>query len=408
MTERLKGHQPDHDLYAPYKLVPFIQEAIMEDSKRYSENRDRELRLRDAVFRRIWGEGSEIPRNISPSTASNCLRWVGYEALGFPRAPRTVKSEIELMIGTASHTAIERKLYPYGKSEQPIYNEDAGISGRLDFILRNPALAGEYQIVDFKFVSEYAYRQIKREGLPTALKSTRDVYSPSPEYRTQILLYMFSKRAEGMNVTCGNIIYINRDTGDMKEALVLWDPEAEYEIQEFITKLKEARKMIDKGQLPEPSVVSSYICGSYCPYRIHCEYGQKFAAEKMRKSRERLPNWLYKEIKDKAEEKRKKLEGLGVRQLELGIDGKDGGRNGKGDGSEMSKFDMRQDVVLDKSCECGAHFVQSCRIIKALDGKGAKGRSYIQVEISCPSCGAGADRPPQALVVKNSQIIYKD
>ena len=127
---------------------------------------------------------------------------------------------------------------------------------------------------------------------------------------------MWVKRQEGCNVTMGNIIYINRDNGKMKECIVPWDALAEHDMKEFLKNLAEAREKIQEEELPEPTVVSKYVC-SFCPYGQHCKEGRKFVAGKIKKGRKRRPQWVYKEARKQAEARKQKMIESGFVQPEL-------------------------------------------------------------------------------------------
>lgn len=297
-----------------YKLGPLIEKAVEEDAIKWQEARKQRKTSTEITLKTVWGVDLTANINISPSIASNCLRWVGYENLDseYTPAPRSFKSEMELMMGSAAHFSLLRKLSGLGSFEQDVKSKE-GISGRTDFIFQNPKTQ-EWQVLDIKFLSNFGFRNIKREGISKELKNTKNVYVPTPEHRLQLLLYMRALRGEGKNVTCGNVFYINRDTAETKEALVLWDSKAEYEVKEFLAKIKEAVKKIQNKELPEPTVQSDYICGKFCPFRIYCDYGQKFAAGQIRKESKKKPLWVYKRAKEQASLRQEKLEKAGISQ----------------------------------------------------------------------------------------------
>ena len=316
--ERKKGARPVENLevYDIYRLTPLIREAVLEDSERYRKGRGQFQAESNKILQKVWGEDVALPDYVSPSTIANCLRWIGYEKFGYKPAPRTFEAEMGMKLGGAGHYALLNILRRFGIKEQSILEDETGISGRLDFIFRHP-VTGEYQVLDLKFPGDWGFKQIKREGLPEYLKKTKDIYNPSHEARLQLLIYMGAKRRKGCNVTMGNIIYINRDNGKMKECIVPWDALAEHDMKEFLGNLAEARKKIQKKELPESTAVSKYVCKSFCHYSHHCEEGKKFLAGKIKRGRKRRPQWVYRKAREQAEERKQKMIERGIVQPEL-------------------------------------------------------------------------------------------
>ncbi len=315
MGERPKN--PNTEIYAPYLFTPLLKKAVLADSYNYKNNLNGNIESKNEVLNSVWGENTENKVRFSPSTASNCLRWVGYESLGYKPAPNTFESQVGLMIGSSAHYSISRVLKGYGLSEQSLFDEERNISGRYDFLFKNPQTQ-DWQMIDFKFVSDYGFRQIKREGLSETLKNTKNIYNSTPEAKRQLITYMSIARNQGFNVMMGNVVYINRNDGKIKESLIPWDALTEHEADQFFAQIKEAGEKIGKGELPEPSVQSKYVCGSFCPYRGYCEYGQNFAADKVkRESKRRAPLWVIKKAREEAAEKKLKMEESGIVQPDL-------------------------------------------------------------------------------------------
>jgi hypothetical protein len=320
MPER-KGDE-NQQVYDTYKLGPWFEKAIKEDTRSYREARIVKQQTQSRIAREVWGDNVDIPTYVSPSTASNCLRWVGYELLSAEKGfvPKDLTPEVEtvMLMGSGAHWLMQKKLGVLGgKSEQSVVDDEGHISGRLDMLLRHP-LTGEYMIVDFKFVSSYAFNQIKRANLPSYMRNTKDIYAPKPEHKIQLLLYMWAQRQKGTNIESGHLMYYNRDNGKLKEAVVMWDPETEYEIEEFIQKIKKAVENIDNGELPDPSVQAEFVCAKMCPYLAYCDYGQHYAKGEIKNaSKTRKPSWVYKQAKQRREQKRQQMENLGIVQPRL-------------------------------------------------------------------------------------------
>jgi len=309
---------PSQEIYAPYRLGPLIQKILEADWNRLQENSRQRRETQQGIFKTIWGEGAKIPEYFSPSVVAHCLRWVGYEALGYKPAPPSAESHLVTMMGSAIHWSFLRVIEQQipARQETIFAVDEADLSGRIDCLFRNPKTS-EYQILEIKTVGDYPFRQIKREGLPPELRNTKDIYQPAPEHRNQVLLYMWAKRKEGLNVACANIIYINRDSGQIKEALVVWNSKAEYDAEQLVAKIRQAKEAILRKELPQPTVESSYTCAKLCPYRVHCEYGQKFAAGQIKKEQRRRPQWVYRRAREEAKRRREEMEKLGVVQAQL-------------------------------------------------------------------------------------------
>ena len=297
------------------RLTPLIRIALQEESRKWVNSTYKEDTL--GMLKGRWGNETELVRYFSPSTLSLCLRWVGYQALGeYVPEERKPETEIILGLGQSGHYFIERVLRRFGVSEMPVWNDEERMRGRLDFLIKNPAI-DEYQILDFKFVSSFAFKKIKREGLPDYLRETKGIYNPGLEAKLQTQLYIWMKRENGLDVTMGNVIYINRDNGQMKECLVPWDAVAEEEVRRFLGKLDKARERIEMGELPEPSVQSKYVCEYLCPYSKYCEYGQKFKAGQVRRRSKKLPPGILTKAREQAKKRKEMMEKMGIAQLSM-------------------------------------------------------------------------------------------
>lgn len=315
MTAERKEQPPNQEVYGVYRLGSLIEKVLQVDWRHWQEGSKQRRAKQQEILGAIWGEGVKVPEYLSPSTIAYCLRWVGYEALGYQPAPPTTEARLVMLMGSAGHWSLLRIIGQQisGRQETSFTIDEADLSGRIDCLLKNPKTE-EYQILELKFVGDYPFRQIKREGLPEHLRTTKNIYQPSAEYRNQVLLYMWAKRKEGLNVTCANIVYINRNDGKIKEALVIWDAQAEYDAEQLVAKIKQAKEAIDRKELPEPTVESSHVCGGFCPYRGYCEHGQRFAAGQIKREEKRRPQWVYRQARAEAAARRAKMEQLGVVQ----------------------------------------------------------------------------------------------
>lgn len=357
----------NQEVYGVYRFAPIVKEALRQDWESWHNQSGQRRQRQEEVLRSIFGETVKVPDYISPSTASLCLRWVGYEALGHPAASPTTEANLAMMTGSAAHYSILKalgRIIP-GREETAFTLEEEDISGRIDFLFANP-ITQERQIIEFKFVSDFAFKQVKREGLPDYLRSTKNIYPARPEHRKQVLLYIFAKRKLGTDVACGNIIYVNRNTGEMKEALVLWDALSEQDTLEFVEKIKEAKRRIDQGQLPEPSVESGYVCEKFCPHRSGCDCGRKLAAQGVKKEQKRRSKVVYQAAKEGAERKKEQMIRAGLVQGQLpGLVGEDKEK-------PQVKTDKKETPVRREAALCF-----DCGQPMVWDQKAARGGKYV-------------------------------
>lgn len=99
-------------------------------------------------------------------------------------------------------------------------------------------------------------------------------------------------RKQGFDIKMGVIVYIDRDNNTTKECLVPWDQLAINEANFCYSLTKNAGKKMSKGELPEPSVRSKYVCKT-CKYLGYCELGQDFIAGKVKKQRSNVPRRIF-------------------------------------------------------------------------------------------------------------------
>jgi len=339
-SQAARREQPQNqEVYKDFQVTPLIEAALRADWRHWQEQPKQKKIQTQEILEAIYGQGARVPEYIHPSIASFCLRWVAYQGLGYPEAEPTAKSILSMKMGSAIHWSLSRTIKDFipGEAETNFVIDDPDVSGRIDFFFPHPRLEGQYQIWEFKSVSDYVFRQIKRKGLPEYLRGTKNIYQSLPEHRKQVLLYMWGKRHRGLEVICGNIIYINRNNGEMKEALVSWDALAEYDVvgddsekclvpqirdtQIQIEKLKE--KMEKTGErpgedeLPKPTVESSHVCARFCPFRGFCHFGQRFAAGEVKRQEKRRPQYVYRKLGEEAQVMKEKMEKLGLVQAQL-------------------------------------------------------------------------------------------
>ncbi len=331
MTERRRESLVPNDIFAPYRLTPLVKTTIVQSSQEYWEERERENQNLGETLTNLYGPGAKPPFRFSPSTSSTCLRREAYQALGYKRIPRSFESEMALQVGSSVHYVMLRPLRRYGWQEQAFVTEDPPMSGRVDFLFYNSAL-DEWQILDLKVTSVIGLKQRQRENMPNYLKPVKNIYPPTPEARKQMLLYMWALREQGKNVTCGNIIYIDRDQFKIKESIIPWDAMAEDDLDSLLSQMRSTHGQINnlldlqaRGEcilekdLPDGTVdpeTAHYICG-FCDYRAFCEAGRIFAAAKEKKAQKRRDPQVYQAIKRQLKETEKKVQEAGFNQPRL-------------------------------------------------------------------------------------------
>lgn len=395
-------------IYEYFQAVPLIEKVLKFDWRHWQEEEKQKRTQQQEILEAIYGQGVEVhQQRIHPSTASFCVRWAAYRALEFPETEPTVKSILAMKMGSAIHWSLSRivKNYLPGEAEASFEVDDPDVAGRIDFLFPHPRLKGQYQVWEFKSVSDYVFRQIKRKGLPDYLRNTLQIYQPLPEHRQQTLLYMWGKRSQGFNVVCGNIIYINRNNGEMKEALIPWDELARYDVEgddperclvlqikeaqvkiEKLRKLKQSGVSINEEEIPQPTVESSHVCARFCPHRVHCSFGQKYAAGEVRRQIKRRPQYVYRKLKQEAQVTRELMEKAGLAQSQLPIFQDllkpTHGALKRETIAPKPTYNLNKELVLKVCCECGANLRQNCRLIKDRVRK-----PHIAVEKKCPHCG---------------------
>lgn len=358
---RRKLQPPEHQqILQAVRLIPLVREALVVSEKTYQEARETRREKFEEAARLVWGEEFKFPRRVHPSIATKCLRWMGYEILEEKPVEQTPEQVLPLMLGRSSHYEILRALQPYGASESSFVLENEEMSGRLDLLLPNPLL-NVYQVLELKTTGIWGFKKITREGIPSWMRKEKNLYNPRPEDKLQLLLYMWAKREEGKKVDFGNIIYIDRDSGKMKECVVIWSAEAEYEVKEFLGKVKKAKEALAQGKLPEASVdprSASYLCGGICSFRDRCGPGRRFAAGEVKRKRKYIPQFARIDARRKIEELRKTMESLGLTQPSLpGFEG-------------------------DSPKENSSLICADCGRKMSWDRKAARGGKYV-----CPQCG---------------------
>lgn len=300
----------------PLRILPTIEKLVIGERERW------EMLRREGLDRATWAQkilGTEKNKLIQPSMVSICLRWWGYSELGYKPPLKDFNTILRLETGSALHQAFENLLSSMGPTEYIIISsvgEDAEMAGKIDILFRNRTLdpaIGDYQIIELKSVSDEAFRyQLNREKLRKDLIPTKGIVAPREHDKKQVCLYLKESEEKGYKVACANIIYINRNTLELKEAIIPWDATTKYEIDQFIEEIERARNLIKQEKLPESTVDSEIPCKYYCDYRHVCDV-RKVAVRKKRK-----PEWVRVKTREERKKRREVMEKRGLVQPTLG------------------------------------------------------------------------------------------
>lgn len=306
--------------YDPLKVLPTIERLVVREIERWEILR-REGLDRGTLAREILGTET---KPIHPSLVSKCLRWWGYSKLGYKPLSKEFNAILRLKAGSAIHQAFEDLLKMMGPTEYHIIRseeDDPEMTGTLDILFKNPRLPlkfGNFQVIELKSVSTEAFKyQLNRKKLRRDLILVKGIVAPRESDKKQVGLYLKQLEDEGKRVASANIIYIDRNNLDIKEALIPWDPITQYEVNQFIEEIEEANQLIERGELPQPTVDSDIPCRYYCDYRHVCD------VRAVAKRRVRKPSYVYKKARKEREKRRKIMEKLGSVQPTLGGDFED-------------------------------------------------------------------------------------
>lgn len=303
----------------PLKVLPIIEQMIVEERKRWQTLRDEGLDRR-SLSQEILGSEE---RAVSPSLVSKCLRWWGYQKLGHPPLSKNFNSILRLESGIALHRALEKLLSPMGVTEHRLIRREIDgveMTGVIDILFRSPksfSEIGDWQVIEIKTVSTNAFqKQLNRKNLRPDLIPTKGIITPRESDKKQVSLYLRLLEEEGLKLIGANIIYVNRDTCELKEALIPWDAITQYETSEFIEEIRKAQELIAEGKLPEGTPDSKVPCTYYCDYRHICLTGRPKAA----KRKKPMPGWVRQRAKEQEEERKRIMEEAGMVQPLLGGD----------------------------------------------------------------------------------------
>lgn len=274
-------------------------------------------------YLKYHGLDKESQRDVSLSTASQCLRWLAYSHLGYkPKVP-TETGILIMKLGSAFHRMIDRSIGRYygGWSEFSVENERLGIKGQVDRVIFDKKIK-KYRVFEYKTTGDYPYKKLS--------KSSEEVYQSKAEARKQLLGYMYLLLLPPYNldIAFGHIFTFNRATMEFKVTRIFWDETSIAEAKAFIDEIAGTREIVkrikeylkaspdvsreEKNQkveamLPEPTVCEASTCKNLCPFGVYCTPKVDIVATGIKPRR---PALTFQEKKIIEAQKKKRAEAL--------------------------------------------------------------------------------------------------
>jgi hypothetical protein len=269
-------------------------------------------------FNKYHGLDSEKGRDVSPSTASQCLRWLAYSHLGYkPKVP-TVEGILIMKSGSAFHHTIDRIVGRYygGIGEFPVENEILGMKGKVDRVMFDKKI-NKYRVFEYKTTGDYPYKKLS--------KSPEEVYQSKAEARKQLLGYMYllSLPPYNLDIAFGHVFTFNRASLEFKVSRIFWDERSRAEAKAFIDEIAKTREIVRRvkeylksspdvrreenqkveAMLPKPTVCEESTCKNMCPFGVYCTPKVEIVAKGI-KPRRPTPTFEEKKIIEAQKKKR--------------------------------------------------------------------------------------------------------
>lgn len=229
-----------------------------------------------------------------PSSAGMCSRRIVYQMMGYPQETPDGRVLMIFANGNGMHSRIEDMLGETGLLISPEFSfkkDEWRISGRSDAIINNflehtpsstiikldePIYELDHEGKERRDKSGHRiqtgvktiYEGPDNDVMILELKSISDKgfgylgTTGKDEHRRQLHLYMY---LTGIRV--GMLLYENKNTQEMKEFLVPYDPEF---AQTVIDQIILVNKCIDEGTIPEKEYDNLSFQCRYCPYNSIC------------------------------------------------------------------------------------------------------------------------------------------
>lgn len=209
-----------------------------------------------------------------PSSISGCARKAIYEIRQTePDYPTTPEQRRIFRIGHVWHAFFQQALsaYPGIKSFHPevkVLDEPLGVTGAADGVAILPN--GDAEMIEVKTIKEWPFRRLSE---------------PKPEHLQQTKPYLVLLRALGGVDENGVVvpplgdklkrvrfIYVEKQTLEIKEFVVDWDPAWEQEVRAEIERLDAYRAdpISLPPRLPLEKGKKNWLCEGYCEFRDRC------------------------------------------------------------------------------------------------------------------------------------------
>ncbi len=178
--------------------------------------------------------------------AGKCPRAVWFSVKGYPKKELDARIMRIFEHGNHTHFRIMGVLYSLGlvNASEITIPENEMIHGRADAII---SMEGKPCVVEIKSVNTAKFK--KNE--------------PDADHIKQLQLYLYF-----FKIKKGILLYENKDTQELKEYLIEYNPEL---VKNIIASFNKLKDQIDKGQVPGiPENIEKWRC-NYCPYLEECK-----------------------------------------------------------------------------------------------------------------------------------------
>lgn len=186
------------------------------------------------------------------SDVFKCKRQLFYEFKDAPKKALDARALLIFRAGDSFHELVKNYLWRTGilRQEEARLPETArqelNLTGRFDALV-STTLEGERELCEIKSISHFGFE---------------DLDEPKPEWVAQLTIYMHY-----LNVKRGIIFAINKNTSEMKQWEVIYNPEVFAKIKEYFL---DVAKYVKENKEPDrPYARDSWQCG-YCKFNGHC------------------------------------------------------------------------------------------------------------------------------------------
>ena len=183
--------------------------------------------------------------------AGKCPRQTFFKFKGYPRKEPEARILRVFEHGDYTHMKIMSTLFSLGivrAAEIKIPSEEI-ISGRADAIV---GIEGKPYVLEIKSSSQFKFTKLN---------------APEPDHLKQVQLYMHY-----FKVPQAILLYEDKNTQDLKEFIVQYDPDL---VQEVLKDFEILKEQLDKNIIPPvPKDIESWRC-DYCEYWEECQKVEK-------------------------------------------------------------------------------------------------------------------------------------